>query len=324
MDPSSTKLKRGAAWETEQSSVSASSHPPSKKRRRPSPENDELTSGRPAVPRPSHPDPRRTAARPVRKRKSSTLSEAPDELSADYASLKPRTRHVSQATIRTRWTTLPAPAQSQIRSLLLAAKRSVLASHPTEQRRTEADAAISILIRRLEKQLPRMPFPPKTKAGSFDAARLSEGCRGLEGALTAVMQDVALLEAEIEREEAALERERTELKRLERDARREEERRRREVFKIHPLLQLSDDLEDEDIDDGAESIGLITTKRSLASARQPLFDNPDPELDSLLKQLGSHMESMQSNHAQVTGLSDATAGAQATLEDALGGIMTGR
>ncbi|KAK5163541.1 hypothetical protein LTR04_002432 [Oleoguttula sp. CCFEE 6159] len=163
MDPSSTKLKRGAAWETEQSSVSASSHPPSKKRRRPSPENDELTSGRPAVPRPSHPDPRRTAARPVRKRKSSTLSEAPDELSADYASLKPRTRHVSQATIRTRWTTLPAPAQSQIRSLLLAAKRSVLASHPTEQRRTEADAAISILIRRLEKQLPRMPFPPKTK-----------------------------------------------------------------------------------------------------------------------------------------------------------------
>ncbi|KAK5163540.1 hypothetical protein LTR04_002431 [Oleoguttula sp. CCFEE 6159] len=132
------------------------------------------------------------------------------------------------------------------------------------------------------------------------------------------MQDVALLEAEIEREEAALERERTELKRLERDARREEERRRREVFK------LSDDLEDEDIDDGAESIGLITTKRSLASARQPLFDNPDPELDSLLKQLGSHMESMQSNHAQVTGLSDAMAGAQATLEDALGGIMTGR
>ncbi|TKA62966.1 hypothetical protein B0A49_11021 [Cryomyces minteri] len=323
MDPNSTKRKRGAALGTVQSSASASSHPPSKKRRRPSPESDELTSRRPAVSRPSPPNPQHTAARPVRKRKSSTLNEAPDELSANYASLKPRTRHVSQATIRTKWTSLPAPAQSQIRSLLLAAKRSVLASHPAEQRRTEADAAISILIRRLEKQLPRMPFPPKTRAGSFDAARLSEGCRGLEGALTAVMQDVALLEAEIEREEAALERERTELKRLEGDARREEERQRRDAFKIHPLLQLSDDLEDEDIEDGAGSIGLIATKRPLALAQQSLFDNPDPELDSLLKQLGSHMESMQSNHAQVAGLSDAMAGARATLEDALGGVMTG-
>jgi hypothetical protein len=84
-----------------------------------------------------------------------------------FTHLRPQTRRIPQETIQTTWKRLPEPAQRQVRSLFLGAKRTSLHSIRDPRRRTEAEAAVSAMVRKLEKQLPRMPFPPGVKGGSF-------------------------------------------------------------------------------------------------------------------------------------------------------------
>ena len=48
-----------------------------------------------------------------------------------------------------------------------------------------------------------------------------------------------------------------------------------------------------------------------------LLDAPDDNLASVLEQLRRSLENMQGNHAQVEGLDEAMAGAQASLDDIL-------
>ena len=54
------------------------------------------------------------------------------------------------------------------------AKRSVIMSHWDERRRAEADVAINTAVKKIEKRLPRMRFPPKTKDIFFDFDKLAE------------------------------------------------------------------------------------------------------------------------------------------------------
>jgi kinetochore protein Fta7 len=85
-----------------------------------------------------------------------------------FSSLKAQTRHISQDLVRSEWESLQKPAQQQVRDIFLAAKRTTLNQVLDGPRRREAEFVVNDVLRRLEKQLPRMPFPPNTKAAQLD------------------------------------------------------------------------------------------------------------------------------------------------------------
>jgi len=58
--------------------------------------------------------------------------------------------------------------QQKVRDIFLAAKRTTLNQVLDGPRRREAEFVVNDVLRRLERQLPRMPFPPGTKAGQLD------------------------------------------------------------------------------------------------------------------------------------------------------------
>lgn len=85
-----------------------------------------------------------------------------------FAYLKPQTRRISQEHIRAEWKSLPKPARQQVRDIFLTAKRTTLNQVTEGTRRREAEFVVNDVLRRLEKQLPRMPFPPGTKVGQLN------------------------------------------------------------------------------------------------------------------------------------------------------------
>lgn len=65
--------------------------------------------------------------------------------------------------------------------------------------------------------------------------------------------------------------------------------------------------------DGPDDVSL---KRS-RTADVSMLEDPDPELAPLLEQLRRSLESMQGNHEQVAGISEAMRNAEAALDDVL-------
>lgn len=90
----------------------------------------------------------------------------------DFAYLKPKTRKISQATIQSDWKRLPEPAQRQIQRILLNSKRSALNLIRDPKRKKEVEGVLNVMHHKLQKRLPRSPFPPFSKAGHFDLEQL--------------------------------------------------------------------------------------------------------------------------------------------------------
>jgi kinetochore protein Fta7 len=114
---------------------------------------------------------------PIKKRKSNThpsTSSEEIEASPRFQKLKPRTREISHAIVKSKWTSLPAPAQQQVRELVKSAMRPVILMQRSERRRAEVESALSLLVKKLDRRVPRMPFPPKTKDNHFDLEKLLE------------------------------------------------------------------------------------------------------------------------------------------------------
>lgn len=122
-----------------------------------------------------------------KKRKATEIDGAPDRRVAlqaepkqkQFSYLKKHTRRVPQDVVKKRWKALPAPAQRQVRELFSAAKRSVMHGAKDERRAREIETALGAVLRRLEKQLPRMPFPPKSREGDFSLDRIVDRMVGL-------------------------------------------------------------------------------------------------------------------------------------------------
>jgi hypothetical protein len=86
----------------------------------------------------------------------------------DFSYLKPKTRKVPQEVIQSDWKKLPEPAQRQIQAILLASKRTALNAIRDPRRRSEAENVLDAMHRKLEKRLPRSPFPPSSKTTHFN------------------------------------------------------------------------------------------------------------------------------------------------------------
>ncbi|KAK0663182.1 hypothetical protein DIS24_g1488 [Lasiodiplodia hormozganensis] len=273
---------------------------------------------------------------------------------AKFSHLKPRTRHISQSVITTKWRPAPLPAQAAARALFITAKRPVVeaagrrASTTSsskagvmgdgyDKRKTEAETTLASVLRKLDKQIPRIPFPPMKAAGAASAAevfeleKVVERNRMLEAQLTPAIHAVKLLKEVVVKEEEVLEKEREGLEVLEQRAR-EAERRGRERGKrgLHPALKRFRAGNEPSgsgsggKEDGADEIRLVT-----AGERRPMVDEEEMVLDSdeqlapVWGQLRGHLESMQANLEQVEGLDEAMNGARVALDGVLRGRLGG-
>jgi kinetochore protein Fta7 len=82
--------------------------------------------------------------------------------------LQPTLKHVSQATIQSKWKTLDESGQAKAAELFRSIALPVLARHANEASKVEAQDAITLVTRSLIKRLPKMPFPPSAKASHLD------------------------------------------------------------------------------------------------------------------------------------------------------------
>ncbi|KAL4803586.1 CENP-Q, a CENPA-CAD centromere complex subunit-domain-containing protein [Aspergillus unguis] len=245
------------------------------------------------------------------KRKHS--SDAPDQdrdsqRKKPYAHLKPQVRHISERTIKSKWSTLPEPTQDKIRDMFRALERPVIVRQQNDRKRSEAQAAVQAVVKNLGKRLPRMPFPPLTKDSVFEyEAALNEHSM-LEVTLSTMNDSIDLLNNEIAKEEALLARETKQLQEMEKNARRAEAERKRQMKNEHPALRQLQSSSDQQAE--------LPTGFNLSSAKEQLDFSElesDPEVSSLLKQLNNHLKSMQSNTAPLNGLKDAVQRSQTAL-----------
>lgn len=65
-----------------------------------------------------------------------------------FAYLKPRVRQVSEHTIKTKWTTLPEPAQSKVRDIFRVVERPAIVRQNNERKRIEAQSAVQTVVKK--------------------------------------------------------------------------------------------------------------------------------------------------------------------------------
>ncbi|RDW90403.1 uncharacterized protein DSM5745_02178 [Aspergillus mulundensis] len=245
------------------------------------------------------------------KRKHS--DDAPDQdknsrRKKSYAYLKPQVRHISERTIKSKWSTLPEPTQDKIRDMLRALERPVIVRQQNERKRYEAQAAVQAVVKNLGKRLPRMPFPPMTKDSVFEYEAALKEHSALEASLSTMNDSIDLLNNEIAKEEALLAKETKQLQELEKNAKRAESDRKRQMKNEHPVLR--------QLQDGSEKQTKAPSGFNLSFAKDSLDFSEletDPEVSGLLKQLNNHLKSMQSNTAPLAGLNDAIKRSQTAL-----------
>lgn len=91
-----------------------------------------------------------------------------------YIRLKPYTKQFTTDTISSDWRIMPQSAQDQIKSIVIRAKRMIVGRAGDLRKAAEVEQAIDPLAKRLDRRLPRMPYPPRTKDIHFDMDRLLE------------------------------------------------------------------------------------------------------------------------------------------------------
>lgn len=116
-----------------------------------------------------------TSGRKKRRAQEAELHEPIEEQAPKkFQHLKPRTRNIPQDVVASKWVPPSQLVQQQVRELFKAAKRPVILSRRDDRRRLEAETILGAVVRKLEDQLPKMPFPPKTKDVHFDLEKLIE------------------------------------------------------------------------------------------------------------------------------------------------------
>ncbi|PLB47816.1 hypothetical protein P170DRAFT_361212 [Aspergillus steynii IBT 23096] len=246
---------------------------------------------------------------PKRKRANDGQSADDGARNKRFAYLKPQVRQVSEKTIKSKWSTLPEPAQDKVRDMFRALERPVIVRHQNERKRIEAQAAVHVVVKNLAKRLPRMPFPPITKDSVFEYEAALKEHSSLEANLATVKDSTDLLKTEADREDALLAKEKKQLQEMEKNAKRAEMERKRQLKNEHPVLRK--------LNEAPSTEHRIQADLKIAADKNPqlTFDGleDDPDTFDLLKQLSGHLNSIQNNIAPLDGLADAITRSQIAL-----------
>lgn len=85
---------------------------------------------------------------PKRKRSDDADEDRDNDSNKQYAYLKPRVRHISERTIKSKWTTLPEPVQQKVLEMFQSLERPVIVRQRDERKRIEAQTAVAALVRK--------------------------------------------------------------------------------------------------------------------------------------------------------------------------------
>ncbi|KAF2017107.1 hypothetical protein BU24DRAFT_440196 [Aaosphaeria arxii CBS 175.79] len=228
-----------------------------------------------------------------------------------YVQLAPTTKRIRQEVLQT-WPEISSHVLEQIGFVLRRAKDEVVYTRRDPRRADEAQDVLGVTIRQLERSLATMKIPPQTKALHFNLDRLTESNEHVYREVTMARHSKQLLGEQVDIAQKKLEAEQESVNRLEKNAQQWRNRwRTQEKKQLHPLLDST--VRTETIDDMPDEIGLKASEVLDVS----LLDTPDSDLAPLLEQLRRSLDTMQGNHAQVEGISEAVRHANAQQYDAL-------
>lgn len=91
-----------------------------------------------------------------------------------YLRLKPYTKQFTTDTISSDWRIMPQSAQDQMKAIIVRAKRMIVGRAGDLRKAAEVEQALDPLAKRLDRRLPRMPYPPRTKDVHFDMDKMLE------------------------------------------------------------------------------------------------------------------------------------------------------
>ncbi|KAJ0124641.1 hypothetical protein J7T55_005981 [Diaporthe amygdali] len=322
--------RRGRPRQSDISSQGADPEQPSRPRgrpRRPSPEagNEQEQGQPPAKNKRKQQQPRQME--PVVEEEEEDAGSDEEEQEFPFRYLKESTKNIPRSVIAEKWNALDGPSINTVSTFLADAQRPVLLRlQDTNRRREHASTALLDISRRLRTKLVRgLPFPAPTTgparraaAGSyedeFDFERAMNAVQSLENTLNPLLHSVSLLEREIKKEEDALAKDYDSLHKLEANARSEAKGWREKAKREHVLAPgIRRKGDSGDFDGDGDRLELVA--RPEEAPLGGLFkDLDDEELITLSKQIGSHMESMQSNLQQTDGVVPAISRSKAALQ----------
>ena len=120
------------------------------KKKRPKPALQKIPISRPPTTRDASLESTRVETAPKPRELLSTraiASNKPPKRRAKQPTLKPVVKHISQSTIRSRWTYLDEDAQAKVAGILRSIELPVLARYALEQKKIEAQLTIGSVIR---------------------------------------------------------------------------------------------------------------------------------------------------------------------------------
>lgn len=85
---------------------------------------------------------------PKRKHSNDAPDRGQTKRKKQYAHLKPQVRHISERTIKSKWSTLPEPTQDKIRDMFRALERPVIVRQQNDRKRYEAQAAVQAVVKK--------------------------------------------------------------------------------------------------------------------------------------------------------------------------------
>lgn len=234
-------------------------------------------------------------------------------------------RKVHRHTIDAKWQPLPPECVDLISQLLVDTQRPVVARQTQEIKRGQASAVLQWISRKLVRKIGRgLPFPIGTHRqpeDEFNFEKIIDRNRVTEVQLTAEIDANKLLDESLTKELDLLEAEKAALLELETNAKTESARRKQAERKSHPLLQSGDSPASDDL----ESMAVITSRVLPSLGVRSIFSIPhgptnffqasrDEILQTVVREVEGHVDSMQSNIKQLRGIPDAISKAKAAVQ----------
>ncbi|KAE8452846.1 hypothetical protein EG329_013118 [Mollisiaceae sp. DMI_Dod_QoI] len=246
-----------------------------------------------------------------------------EEIPMLYQHLRLESRKVSLQTIDAKWEPLPPACIERISQLVQDLQRPVLVHLKDDRKKTQAGTALQMISRRLVNKISKgLPFPPATRnhrEEDFDFEKILDHSRELEAQLTPVLHGNELLEAELAKETAWLEADKDMLAELEVNAKSEGIARTEAARKVHALLQ--SDESTLAIEGLKDDVGVEHNEQR--SVPLDLHIQGDENLQGLMKGLHGHVETIQGNIKQVSGISEAISRSKAAVQAMLFGHLGG-
>ncbi|CAD6499562.1 BgTH12-03673 [Blumeria graminis f. sp. triticale] len=246
---------------------------------------------------------------------NSSKNDSDDNEPLPYQKLTAVTRYVSQHVIEKKWRAMPSNYVEHISILLKDIEKDVI-YRLGSKRRTEIGLVLQQITRKLITKLSNgalFPISHRKNQENFNFEKILDKNQLLENHLTPILHTNELLETEVNKELAWLEVEKEKLGELEINAKTERVSRNEASRKLHAVLQKNLSKTSLDLED---QVGLEFQKIPSPSLSN-LEVSGDDDLISLVKDIYGHVESLQRNAKQVSGISEMIARSRATLQATL-------